>query len=92
MYIAQLRDGRFYVGISQYPPPALLAHHQAGRHAQFARVEGVTSVLWTEIHPSLESARRREVQLKRWSHAKKQALIDGDVERLKRLARSRHRR
>jgi len=91
VYIGLLRDRRFYVGISQQGPTTLLGDHQDGHHASFTRQHRVERVLWTERHPSLKSARRRELQLKRWSHAKKQALISGDLETLKRLARSRQR-
>jgi predicted GIY-YIG superfamily endonuclease len=34
---------------------------------------------------------KRERQLKGWTHAKKKALIDGDITRLKNLARRRPR-
>ena len=44
---------------------------------------------WTEVHPSLAEARAREQQLKGWSHAKKQALIDGNLKLLNSLARGR---
>ena len=92
VYIGLLRDSRFYVGISQQGPTTLLADHQDGHHARFTRQHRVERILWTERHPSLESVKKRELQLKRWGHAKKQALIDGNLELLKRLARSRQRR
>jgi len=44
---------------------------------------------WTEAQPSLASAKARELQLKGWSHAKKQALIVGDLEKLRSLAKTR---
>jgi predicted GIY-YIG superfamily endonuclease len=92
VYIALLRDDRFYVGISHQEPKSLLTEHHSGKHSQFTRAEGLKRILWTEEHPSLASARRREQQLKGWTHAKKQALIDGDLARLKLLSRSRRTR
>ena len=92
VYIALLQDDRFYVGISQQEPASLLTEHQAGKHSQYTRVEGLKRVLWTEAHPSLTGARHREKQLKGWTHAKKQALVDGDLARLKSLAKSKTRR
>jgi predicted GIY-YIG superfamily endonuclease len=38
---------------------------------------------------SLERATNRERQLKRWTHAKKLALIEGDMTKLKSLAKRR---
>jgi predicted GIY-YIG superfamily endonuclease len=89
VYIAILADGRFYVGISRLSKESLLRQHCEGRHAAFTSEHRVVRIAWTEEHSSPESARARERQLKRWTHAKKQALVDGDLARLKALARSR---
>jgi len=37
-------------------------------------------LLYSECHPTLVSARRREAPLKRWSRAKKEALIPADIQ------------
>jgi predicted GIY-YIG superfamily endonuclease len=42
-------------------------------------------LVYAEEHSSLEVARAREQQLKRWTRAKKEALIAGDLRTLKRL-------
>lgn len=89
VYIASLRDGRFYVGISHQQPRSLLAEHRSGLHSRFTGAEGLRRIEWTEAHPSISSARQREQQLKHWSHAKKQALIKGDLASLKTLSKSR---
>jgi predicted GIY-YIG superfamily endonuclease len=89
VYIGRLEDGRFYVGITQKDPPTLLADHQSGDHARFTRADKLLRIEWTESHPSEVSASRRERQLKKWSHAKKQALVDGNLPTLKSLAKSR---
>src|SRR5207248_10227646 len=92
VYIAILQDDRFYVGISQQPPETLLTEHHSGKHSRFTRAEGLKRIVWNEAQPSLSGARHREQQLKRWTHAKKQALIDGDMARLKSLARAARKR
>jgi predicted GIY-YIG superfamily endonuclease len=91
VYIALLEDERFYVGMTQVHPDERANRHQTGWGGTFTKGIKVVRMLWWELHPTGESARKREGQLKRWSHAKKQALIDGDVQRLKSLSRSRHR-
>lgn len=92
VYIARLSDGRFYVGISCELTKDLLADHAAGNHSRFTRAGRVQAIEWTESQESLAAARKREIQLKGWSHAKKQALVDGDWNRLKSLSRSRPKR
>ncbi len=49
---------------------------------------GPVELLYSEPYPDRSSAIKRERQLKRWSHAKKLALINGDIAELKRLAHS----
>ena len=88
VYMGRLRDGRLYVGISRRQPANLLSDHQSGDHSRYTRAEGMSRIEWIELHPSEASACKREKQLKGWSHAKKQALIDGNVAALKALAKS----
>ena len=89
VYIALLEDGRFYVGMTQVHPDERAHRHQAGQGGTFTKGVGIVRVLWSEQHPNGKLARKRESQIKRWSHAKKQALINGDFNRLKSLSRSR---
>ena len=91
VYIALLEDGRFYVGMTHVHPTERARRHQAFWGGKYTQKNRVVKILWYEKHPTGESARRREQQLKKWSHAKKQALINGDLPTLKRLARSRRR-
>jgi putative endonuclease len=89
VYIGRLHDARFYVGISQQQPAALLSDHRSGDRSRFTRAVQIRSIAWIEPHPDLPSARRREKQIKRWTHAKKQALVDGNILLLKALSKSR---
>jgi putative endonuclease len=45
--------------------------------------------VYSEEFDTLGKARRRENQIKRWSRAKKEALIRGDLQSLKALAKRR---
>ncbi len=89
VYIALLEDGRFYVGMTKVHPDERAHRHQAGWGGSFTKGVKIVRMLWWEKHPTGESARKRETQIKRWSHAKKQALIEGDLARLKSLSRAR---
>lgn len=87
VYIAELGDGRLYVGITNNPDRRVI-EHQLGTSIRTTRIFGFRKLLYLEPHPDLTSARKREQQLKRWTRAKKLALAAGDAESLKRLARS----
>jgi predicted GIY-YIG superfamily endonuclease len=68
-----------------------LREHERGLAGRTTSLDPPAGVLYSEVHPTLVSARRREVQLKRWSRAKKEALIRADLQSLKALAQ-RHKR
>ncbi len=87
VYIALLADDSYYVGITHHEPVVRLHRHRSGFGSAHVARLGIVKILWTEGHQSALSARRREQQLKRWTRAKKEALIRGDVPTLKRLAR-----
>jgi predicted GIY-YIG superfamily endonuclease len=60
-----------------------------GISSQYEQRQPPVAVLRIEICPTFPVARRREARLKRWSRAKKLALICDDHDRLKQLSRSR---
>jgi len=47
------------------------------------------SLVYTEEFQTFSEARRREAQIKQWSRSKKEALVSGDLDKLKELAKSR---
>ncbi len=89
VYIALLSDQRYYVGMTRLKPKSRADRHQKGLGGQFTQRIGVLRILWSEVHPTSDSARRREQQLKHWTHAKKEALICGDLKRLAQLSKRR---
>jgi len=64
---------------------ARAARQNTNKGSYHVRQHGTIKILWTEEHADLVSARRREIQLKGWTRKKKQALISGDLDLLKRL-------
>jgi predicted GIY-YIG superfamily endonuclease len=88
VYILQLRSGAFYVGCSD-DVETRFEQHCKGTACHTTAIDPPLSVLFLEVHPNFQSARRREAQLKKWSRAKKEALIAGDISRLRMLSRSR---
>jgi len=42
-------------------------------------------LVYSETHPGIKTALDRELQIKKWTKAKKEALVKGNLELLKRL-------
>jgi putative endonuclease len=57
-----------------------------GKGARFTRRKIPEKILRCESFDSKSEVMKREKQLKRWSRAKKEALITGDIENLRRLS------
>lgn len=88
VYILRLRNGHLYVG-STSDLNARLAAHRSGSGCRTTCESPPIELLYSEPWPDRTSALERERQLKRWSRAKKLALIHGDLGGLKKLARRR---
>ena len=87
VYILRLHSGGLYIGCST-DYEARLSEHQKRTGCRTTKLDPPVSVLWIETVSDFPTARRREAQLKKWSRAKKEALIAGDTTKLKILSRS----
>ena len=87
VYILHCADDSFYVGIAQDLDARLKAHND-GRGATYTFKRRPVHLVYSEQFDSNSEGIKRERQLKRWSHSKKQALISGDLQKLKRLSKS----
>lgn len=88
VYILLSADGAFYVGHTE-DLEQRLATHNAGKGAAFTAARRPVSLAYAEPQASKAGAVAREIQLKKWSRAKKLALISSDSASLHRLARRR---
>lgn len=86
VYILRCSDNSFYVGSTQDLQDRVHAH-TVGRGARYTSKRRPICLMYTEVFPTEAEAIKRERQLKRWTVAKKQSLIRGDVEMLKRLSK-----
>jgi len=87
VYIIECLDGKFYTGITQDLKRRLKEHNHKGSH--FTSYNPIRSFLYSEEYPTRIEAEKREAQIKRWSRNKKNALITGDLIRLRELSKSR---
>lgn len=86
-YILQCANGEYYVG-STTDLDKRLQEHQAGLGAKFTRTHLPVKLVYYEEYPSISQAFGRERQLHGWSRAKKEALINGDLDQLRTLSLS----
>ena len=90
VYILRCADSSLYTGSTSDLENRLRTHNRGAGGAYTAARRPVT-LEYSETHETSEDALVRERQLKGWSRAKKEALIRGDRETLKRLSTSRGR-
>lgn len=53
--------------------------------AKYLRAKKPVTVVYSETYPDIKMAMNRELQIKKWTKAKKEALIAGDIELLVKL-------
>ncbi len=78
VYILECADKSYYVGVTD-DPARRVDEHNSGKGADWTARRRPVVLVWKEQHPTLSSARKRENQIKRWSRAKKLALIRGSL-------------
>jgi putative endonuclease len=88
VYFLRLRSGVPYIGATA-DLEQRLGDHASGQAGRTTRLDPPISLLRFEAYPTFPAARRREAQLKRWSRAKKEALLRGDLVTLRALSQSR---
>jgi predicted GIY-YIG superfamily endonuclease len=88
VYILRCVDGTFYVGSAQDLDERLKAHND-GRGAAYTFKHRPVRLVYSESFGSKKDALKRERQVKHWSHAKKEALMNKDLERLRHLSQRR---
>ena len=88
VYVVRCSDGTLYVGHTEDPESRVKAHND-GRGASYTFKRRPVRLVYFEAYQSEVEAVERERQLKRWSPAKKEALIAGDLQRLRQLSRRR---
>jgi putative endonuclease len=84
VYLLRCADGTLYTG-STTDVEARERKHNAGLGAKYTAARRPVRMVYSEVHGSRSAAQQREAQLKRWTHAKKEALIAGNAALLKRL-------
>lgn len=69
------RRGTLYIGVPSYLCSRVLQHRE-GKVAGFTKTYGINAVVWFESHDIMETAIKREKQLKEWRRTWKIELIE----------------
>ena len=87
VYMLRCADGSFYVGHTD-ELARRVAQHEAGELPGYTHERRPVSLVWQQETATREEALAAELRIKAWSRAKKEALVAGNWERLKQLARA----
>ena len=87
VYILRCADDRYYVGSTRGSLEKRVAEHNAGTYGGYTRSRRPVQLVYQESFERITDAVAAERQLKGWGRAKKEALMRGDFERLKWLAK-----
>ena len=91
MYLLRCANGAYYTGSTALDVEARVWQHNEGLGANFTRKHRPVELAYCEWWDRIDDAFVREKQVQGWSRAKKQALIDGEHDRLPELSRGRSR-
>lgn len=74
VYILRCRDKSLYTGISTNVEKRLEVHNQ-GKGAAYTRTRRPVILLWQERSVSESNARKREIEIKRWTKKEKEDFL-----------------
>ena len=87
MYILLCSDGTYYTGVTSELERRVEKHQTGFYETCYTFTRRPVKLVYAEQYQWILHAIAREKQVKGWSHAKKQALIEGDFELLKQLSK-----
>lgn len=87
-YLLRCSDGSYYAGHTE-DIEVRIAQHQSGAFEGYTARRKPVALVWSDNFAAREEAFFVERKLKGWSRAKKEALIAGDWELIRVLARNR---
>src|SRR6266545_3734437 len=86
MYILKCADDSYYVG-STRNLELRLSQHQSGKGSRYTSGRLPVELVYGEEYDRIIDAYAREKQIQNWGRAKREALINGEVEALPPLAK-----
>ena len=87
LYILRCSDGSLYVGTTRSTLESRVAQHTAGTFKGYTESRKPVELIFSQWFERITDAIESEQKLKKWSRAKKEAFICGDIAALKQLAK-----
>lgn len=87
VYILHCGDDSYYTGVTNSLERRIEEHVGGYSELSYTHNRQPVKLVYSEIFQWVEDAIKREKQIKGWTRAKKEALIKGDFELLKILAK-----
>lgn len=84
-YILKCADGTYYTGITNDVARRLSEHQSGANPKSYTFSRRPVKLVWGEEVATYSEALKHERQIKKWSQAKKEALIRGDFEAIHQL-------
>ena len=86
LYMLRCKDGSYYIGHTDELEKRI-AEHEAGTHRGYTYERRPVTLVFVTEFETRDEALQREMQMKNWSRAKKEALARGEWDLLKQLSR-----
>ena len=83
----RLKSGALYIGATKNLENRYQKHCE-GLAGRTTYLDPPVSLIYSEKHELFSDARKREAQIKRWTRAKKEALVAEDIDKLRELSKS----
>jgi putative endonuclease len=74
-YVLECADKSLYVGCTNNLEKRLEQHNNSKCGAHYTKIRRPVSLKYSEIYPTLNEARKRECEIKRWKRERKLDLI-----------------
>ena len=87
VYILKCSDGSYYTG-STKDIDARIYQHQIGKGSNYTKSRLPVELVYTEEYDRIDEAFSREKEIQGRTRKKKEALINGDFNKLKKLSKS----
>ena len=85
-YILRCADNSLYCGVTNNLERREKEHNTSkSKSSRYTRLRRPVKLVYTEKFQTLQKEMERERQIKKWSRAKKEALIKGNLQLLKQL-------
>ena len=86
LYILQCADGSYYIGTTRTALEMRVAQHNAGTFGGYTATRLPVTLVFSQWFDHITDAIENERRLKKWSRAKKEAFVRGELQALRQLS------